>query len=117
MASATFLLLVVALASFAFLTVLSSRRSLPKGSRYPLGPPGKPLVGNLPDVSTTSPSAKLAGRKLVRASHANCGLSPKDSTQTLMVAVQGMGGSIRAADALDSSWEEPLCHLNREDCK
>lgn len=49
MAQVTLLLVLGALAVLIF-TSLSRKRSLPNGSRYPPGPPGKPLVGNLLDI-------------------------------------------------------------------
>jgi hypothetical protein len=51
MALATIFLVSIAVLSIVYITAFPSRRHLPMGSRYPLGPPGKPLVGNLPDVS------------------------------------------------------------------
>lgn len=44
--------LILVLATFVAVALISfrSKRSLPNGTRYPPGPPGKPLVGNLPDI-------------------------------------------------------------------
>lgn len=49
MAQTTLILVFAALIAFVFIS-LRNKRSLPDGARYPPGPPGKPLVGNLPDI-------------------------------------------------------------------
>lgn len=66
MATTTLFLIFLAFISFAYVAVASSPRRVPPGSRYPRGPPGKPLVGNLPDVSVifTSPRDQSHNRVL-----------------------------------------------------
>lgn len=50
MAHTTLLLLILSLSLFVTYALQSSKRSPSAGSRYPPGPPGKPLVGNLLDI-------------------------------------------------------------------
>ena len=60
MATTTLFLLLIAFISLAYIAIAPPRRRLPQDSQYPRGPPGKPLVGNLPDVSTTRTLASLS---------------------------------------------------------
>ena len=50
MAQTTLILLFAALAIVVYFSLLRPKRSLPKGSIYPPGPPVKPLVGNLLEI-------------------------------------------------------------------
>ncbi|KAK4498266.1 hypothetical protein PRZ48_010923 [Zasmidium cellare] len=51
MAYSSLVLLIAAAFALGLLAISSNKRSQPKnGSKFPPGPPGKPLVGNLPDI-------------------------------------------------------------------